>query len=56
VGSCFEVFIVKNLMVRSEFNFDVWFVIYRFCMLALFPSTTQREFVAEAVYKSTRVA
>jgi hypothetical protein len=30
VGSCFEVFIVKNPMMQSEFNFDVWFVIYRF--------------------------
>jgi hypothetical protein len=30
VGSCFEVFIVRNPMVRSEFNFDVWFVIYTF--------------------------
>jgi hypothetical protein len=30
VGSCFEVFIVRNPMVRSEFNFDVWFVIDNF--------------------------
>jgi hypothetical protein len=30
VGSCFEVFIVRNPMMRSEFNFDVWLVIYRF--------------------------
>jgi hypothetical protein len=30
VRSCFEVFIVRNSMVCPEFNFDVWFVIYRF--------------------------
>jgi hypothetical protein len=30
VGSCFEVFIVKDPMMQSEFNFDVWFVIYIF--------------------------
>jgi hypothetical protein len=30
VGSCFEVFIVRNPMVQSEFNFDVWLVIYKF--------------------------
>jgi hypothetical protein len=30
VRSCFEVFIVRNPMVQSKFNFDVWFVIYRF--------------------------
>jgi hypothetical protein len=30
VRSCFEVFIVKNPIVPSEFNFDVEFVIYSF--------------------------
>jgi hypothetical protein len=30
VGSCFEVFIVRNSMVQLEFNFDTRFMIYRF--------------------------
>jgi hypothetical protein len=80
VGSCFEVFIARNPMVRSKFNFDVCSVIYRFffsfnqcciwlmssilfsfaCMhsnpLSHLPSATQREFVAQAIYKSTPAA
>jgi hypothetical protein len=33
VRSCFEVFIVKNSMVKSKFNFDTRFVIYRFFLI-----------------------
>jgi hypothetical protein len=33
VRSCFQVFIVRNPMVRSDFTSDVWFVIYRFFSL-----------------------
>jgi hypothetical protein len=35
VRSCFKVFIVRNLMVQSEFNFNVLFAIYSFCKLQL---------------------
>ena len=30
VGSCFEEFIIKNTMVQSKFNLDIYFVNYRF--------------------------
>ena len=30
VGSCFEGFIIRNTMVQSKFNLNVYFVNYRF--------------------------
>ena len=31
IGSCSEEFTVKNLMVKSEFNLDLWFSGY-YCL------------------------
>jgi hypothetical protein len=35
VRSCFKVFIVRNPMMQSEFNFDIYFLIYKFFKLQI---------------------
>jgi hypothetical protein len=48
VGSCYEYFIVRILMVQSEFNFDSCFIIYRFFNFACEVTSSSLSFCMHA--------